>query len=404
MKVIVVGGGAAGFFTAINLAEKIPSATITMLEQSQKLLSKVKVSGGGRCNVTNGRTLPQELQPFYPRGGKKLYPVFKQFSTREMRSWLSSKGVETKEEDDQRVFPVSNSSQTIIDCFLKLTSQYSIQIKTGEVLTHLKQKNEGWKVQTRTATYVTDCVIIATGSSPKTWHLLSEIGLKLVSPVPSLFTFNISDSRISQLSGVSVEETVVRVVGSKMIETGPLLITHWGLSGPAILKLSSIGALELHQMNYQFEVLINWVGGLQESDIRTHWDAYTKAHPKRLIMKYPLWNLPRRLWESIVTYCEIPDTLSFSDISKKATNKLIEELIQGRYQVNGKSTFKDEFVTAGGVDLSEIDLNDFSCKKYPGLYFAGEVLNIDALTGGFNFQACWSAGWLISEAISKSNT
>ncbi len=398
MNIIVIGGGAAGFFSAINIAEKHPDYEVVILEKSNKVLQKVKVSGGGRCNVTNGRNNPSELVQFYPRGQKKLHSLFKAFSTQDMVNWLYNRGVETKAEEDHRVFPVTDSSQTIVDCFLRHVQKYNIQVLKNHTLVRLEQIDSSWLVHTKQQIFNADKVIVTTGSSPATWKILQETGLEISDLAPSLFTFNIEDVRIKDLQGISFDRAQVKIVASKLSEEGPLLITHWGMSGPAILKLSSWGAYKLEEKNYHFEILVNYPG-LSTEQARHLLQEYKNQHPKRKVFNYPLYDLPRRFWEQIITYCDISDQTPFSELSKKHINKLMEELTQGRYQVAGKSTFKEEFVTAGGVKLSEIDLKTFEAKRFPGLYLAGEVLDIDALTGGFNFQACWSGGWVISESI-----
>ncbi|WP_420318658.1 NAD(P)/FAD-dependent oxidoreductase [Ekhidna sp.] len=398
MKIIVIGGGAAGFFTAINIAEKHPDYQVTILEKSNKLLQKVKVSGGGRCNVTNERNTPSELVQFYPRGQKKLHPLFKTFSTQDMANWLYNRGVETTAEEDHRVFPISNSSQTVIDCFLKLAESNNIQILKNHALVKLELSDSHWVVHTTQEAMNADKVVIATGSSPATWKILKETRLEMTAVVPSLFTFNIKDERIADLQGISFERAQVKIVSTKLVEEGPLLITHWGLSGPAILKLSSWGAYELEEKKYHFEILVNYLKVASDQS-RQQFQEYRNLHPKRKVFNYPLFSLPRRFWERMVEYCGISDQIPFGELSKKQVNKLLEELTQGRYQVIGKSTFKEEFVTAGGIKLSEVSLKTFEAKRFPGLYLAGEVLDIDALTGGFNFQACWSAGWVISESV-----
>jgi predicted Rossmann fold flavoprotein len=398
VKIIIIGGGAAGFFTAINIAEKHPDYQVSILEKSGKILQKVKVSGGGRCNVTNERSLSSELVKFYPRGSKKLHSLFKTFSSDDMVNWLANHGVQTKAEADKRMFPISDSSQTIIDCFVKATEKNKVTVHLNEGLNKLEQNGQQWKITTSKQEIIADKVVIATGSSPATWKVLEETGLEITDIVPSLFTFNIRDPRIQDLMGVAFEKASVKVTGTKLIEEGPLLITHWGLSGPAILKLSAWGAYDLHDKKYAFEVLINYLN-LMPDEARQQIQGYKAANPKRKAINYPLFELPKRFWEQMIGYCEIPEHTPFGELSKKQVNKLIEELCQGRYEVNGKSTFKEEFVTAGGINLSEVDLNTFECKRFPNLYLAGEVLDIDALTGGFNFQACWSAGWVISESV-----
>lgn len=400
MKIIVIGGGAAGFFSAINIAEKHPEYQVTILEKTTKLLSKVKVSGGGRCNVTNERYKPSDLASFYPRGGKKLHQLFKKFSTSDMVAWLEERGVQTKAEEDMRMFPVTDSSQTIIDCFTREAARLKIKINQNQKVTSLRQNEDSWTITTKTDVFQADKVVIATGSSPATWKILEETGLEITPIVPSLFTFNIKDERLENLQGISFTDAHVKIVGSKLEESGPLLITHWGLSGPAILKLSAWGAYLLAEKNYHFEVMINFVGDFKQQEFQSHLRNFMASNPKKKVANYPLFELPKRFWERIISHCDVNEQITFSDLSKKQINKLTEELIQGRYCVHGKSTFKEEFVSAGGVKLSEINLETFECTRFPGLYIAGEALDIDALTGGFNFQACWSAGWVISERIS----
>jgi len=399
VRIIVVGGGAAGFFAAVNIAEKHPESEITILEKTSKLLSKVKVSGGGRCNVTNGRSNPSELVQFYPRGGKKLYSVFKTFSSNNMIEWLAERGVETHVEDDLRVFPSSNSSQTIIDCFVNESYRLGIKIQTNTSVKAIYYRTDYWVVLTSEGELEADKVIFTTGSSNQSLRILTDLGLKQTPLAPSLFTFNIKDERIEDLPGVSFPEVKVRVVKSKLEETGPLLITHWGLSGPAVLKLSSWGALELKDLGYKFQILINFLPHLNQEEVRKTLQDLRTIHPKKLIKNQIPFDLPRRFWERLCSLTDVAEEQTCAEISKKQVNKLTEELSQGLYTVNGKSTFKDEFVTCGGIELGEIDLKTFECNRFSGLYLAGEVLDIDAITGGFNFQACWSAGWLISEHI-----
>lgn len=399
MKIIVIGGGAAGFFTAINIAKKHPEYEVTILEKTSKILQKVKVSGGGRCNVTNARTNPSELVPFYPRGSKKLHSVFKQFTTNDMVAWLERHGVQTKQEADLRMFPITDSSQTIIDCFQTLVNKLRIKVVLNTSLSAINTKLNKWIIQSNNGEFEADKVVISTGSSPAMWKVLEQFGLEITDIVPSLFTFNIKDKRLADLQGISFENAGVKITGSKLAEDGPLLITHWGLSGPAILKLSSWGAYELNQKDYQFNILVNYLGHIKPDEARDSMQQYKQANTKRKVINYPLFDLTKRFWERMMETCEIASETPFGELSKKQINKLVEELTQGFYEVTGKSTFKEEFVTAGGVKLSEINLDTFECKRFPGLYLAGEVLDIDALTGGFNFQACWSAGWVISECV-----
>ena len=398
--IVICGGGAAGFFTAINIKEKNPDYQVTIIEKSNKILSKVKISGGGRCNVTNGRSNPSELVKFYPRGEKKLYTLFKEFSTDDMKKWLADRGVKTKTEADLRVFPASNSSQTIINCFLHLVEKNNIQLLMNEGLKSFGKEGDQWSVfTTKEKKFMADALIIATGSSPAVWKMLLDKGIKIKPPVPSLFTFHIQDKRLNDLSGVSFPEVEAKVAGTNLKEEGPLLITHWGLSGPAILKLSAWGAKELAACKYTFEILINFLPGINFDQGRELIIQYITQHPKRKVFNYPIVKIPKSYWESICHNIGVNTQLVFSDLGKKSINKLTEELTQARFQVHGKSTFKEEFVTCGGIALSEVDMKTMQSKKYENLYFSGEVLDIDAITGGFNFQSCWSTAWLISEAV-----
>lgn len=402
--VLIIGGGAAGFFTAINIAEQHPDYRVTLVEKTHKVLSKVKISGGGRCNVTNGRSLPSELTPFYPRGHKKLHPVFRQFTTSDMVDWLHRHGVTTHMEEDQRIFPATNNSQTIIDCFEKCVAELGIRLITNCAVTGLAREAHSWIINSSQGKFQADQVVCCTGSTPAVWKTFQEIGLKIVPPLPSLFTFNIKDPRIEGLMGVSFPHVEARIINSKLQESGPLLITHWGLSGPAILKLSAWGARELAACEYRFDIMINYLPDHSSEQAKALLSLWRTEHPKRKVLNYPLGDLPKRFWEQLCLYCEINAEDTFAELPKKKANKLLEELTQGRYAVRGKSTFKEEFVTAGGVDLTEVDLQTFECRNYPGLFLAGEVLDIDGLTGGFNFQACWSAGWIVSQHISHLNS
>lgn len=396
-KVVVIGGGAAGFFAAINIKEKCPNLEVVILEKTSKLLQKVKVSGGGRCNVTNGRNMPGELTKFYPRGGKKLHKLFEEFGTKEMRAWLKSHGVETKIEDDQRVFPSSNNSQTIIDCFIGTAKNLGVQIILNSQIQSIKKREDSWEVTTATELYKTDVVVFALGSSPRGASLLEDLNIKFNSPVPSLFTFHINDERIKGLPGISFPNTTLKVATTKLIETGPLLITHWGISGPAVLKLSAWGARELAAKGYKFTLLINYLS-ISYDDCRSQLQELSETSPNKKLKNHTFSSLPKRFWLQLLEVLNLAEK-TYGDLGKQALNKLSEELTQAHFSVTGKSAFKEEFVTCGGVDLSEVDLSTFESRKHQGLFISGEVLDIDALTGGFNFQACWSASWAISESI-----
>lgn len=396
-KVIVIGGGAGGYFTAICIKEQQPDAEVVILEKTSKVLQKVKVSGGGRCNVTNGRTLPAELVKFYPRGGKKLHKLFQGFTTADMRQWLAQHGVKTSEEADRRVFPASNSSQTIIDLFEGLCRKLGVQVKLGVAVQSLEKTETGWLITHSAGADAADAVVMATGASGAAWQILEKLGLKIQPPVPSLFTFHIDDPRLSGLSGMAFPEVQVKMAGTSLTESGPMLITHWGLSGPAVLKLSAWGARELAEKSYRFGLIVNLVGKSADG-FRAELQQLAQEHPGRKVANYPHEGVPKRYWQQLLSMAGLSER-TFGELGKAAINKLTEELTQAHFQVTGKSAFKEEFVTCGGVDLAEVDLTSFQSKRFPGLYLVGEVLDIDALTGGFNFQACWSGGWAVAQHI-----
>lgn len=396
--IIIVGGGAAGFFTAINIAEKNKHLKVAILERGKEVLSKVRISGGGRCNVTHACFVPNDLVKFYPRGEKELRGPFHQFCSGDTIEWFENHGVALKIEEDGRMFPESNSSQTIIDCFTDNVHKLGIQVLTGQSVQSLFKTEEFWKVETNKETFACKKLIISAGSNPKVWEMLSELGHTIIPPVPSLFTFNIKDPRIKDLMGLSAFASV-KVKGSKLRASGPLLITHWGMSGPGILRLSAWGARELADKNYQFALLVNWLNDVDLEDAVDVLKNLKEEHTKKTIIKKSPFEFPNRLWESLVLASGISEETKWADLSKKQLNQLAEQLTNGVFQVNGKSTFKEEFVTAGGVDLKEINFKTMESKLLPNLYLAGEVLNIDAITGGFNFQNAWTGGFIISEAI-----
>lgn len=397
---IIIGGGAAGFFTAINLKERVPDHRVLILEKSKDLLKKVEISGGGRCNVTHACFEPRELAKHYPRGEQELLGPFHQFCTGDMMGWLDDRGVPTKIEEDNRVFPESNSSQTIIDCFLSNADNLGIKINLHQRLDSI-HFDKHWYLQCGEHRYETKHVVFATGSSPQVWQVIErDLGHQIVPPVPSLFTFNCKDKRIESLMGISVPYAQVKVKEEKLQSDGPLLITHWGFSGPAILKLSAWGALRLNERKYQFDIQVNWLGKLSTDACKEELLLAKKEESKKMIRKNPLFDLPKRLWESLVTHVLSKPDKNWADINKVELNNLALELTAAVFSIKGKSTFKDEFVTAGGVELSEVNFKHFESKLHPKLYFAGEVLNIDAITGGFNFQAAWTGGWIIANSIS----
>ncbi len=403
--IIIVGGGAAGFFTAINVVEKNPKLNVAILERGKNVLEKVRISGGGRCNVTHACFEPNELVKFYPRGEKELRGPFHQFCSGDTIEWFEKHGVSLKIEDDGRMFPTTNSSQTIIDCFLNATQKLGIAVLTGQSVQSIFKKNNCWKIETQNEQYLAEKLILATGSNPKMWELLQNFGHAIVSPVPSLFTFNIKDPRIKDLMGVSALATV-KVKDTKLTATGPLLITHWGMSGPGILKLSAWGARILHEKNYQFTITVNWLNDVETEDAEKLLKELKIEHAKKAVSKKSPFDFPNRLWESLVLAAGIDTSTTlgvtkWADLSKTQLQSLAQQLTNGSFLVNGKSTFKEEFVTAGGIDLKEINFKTMESKLHENLYFAGEIVNIDAITGGFNFQNAWTSGFIVANAINS---
>lgn len=394
--IVVAGGGAAGFFAALACAEANPDYRVIILEKSQKLLQKVSISGGGRCNVTHACFDARELVKFYPRGHKQLIGPFSRFNPTHTINWFAQRGVQLKTESDGRMFPVTDSSQTIINCFINEANRLKVAIQLGAGIDKLTPVNNTWQIQLHTGkTMVADAVIVTAGSSLQVWKMLAATGHTIVPPVPSLFTFNISDKRLQDLQGLSVSNATVSITGSKLKTSGPLLITHWGLSGPAILKASAWGARELAAINHRFEIDVNWTGTLTREEVKSELLRNKAEHPKRQPWNHPLFNIPQRLWKSL-TDCE---GMNYADLSKSKIESIAGNLAASHFAVHGKSTFKDEFVTAGGVDLSEVDFKTMQSKKLNGLYFAGEVLDIDAVTGGFNFQAAWTTGFVAGTSV-----
>jgi predicted Rossmann fold flavoprotein len=396
--IIIIGGGAAGFFTAINIVEKNPKLKVAILERGNEVLTKVRVSGGGRCNVTHACFDPNELVKFYPRGEKELRGPFHQFCSGDTVEWFSNHGVELKIEDDGRMFPVSNSSQTIIDCFLQATQKLGISVLTGQSVQSIFKKDNFWKIETQNENYIAEKLILATGSNPKIWEILQTFGHAIVNPVPSLFTFNIKDARIKELPGVSALVSI-KVKDTKLTSTGPLLITHWGMSGPAILKLSAWGARILFEKNYQFSIFVNWLNDVDADDAEKTLKELKLENAKKAVSKKSPFDFPNRLWESLVLASNIQEETKWADLSKIQLQNLANQLTNSSFQVNGKSTFKEEFVTAGGIDLKEINFKTMESKLHKNLYFAGEIVNVDAITGGFNFQNAWTSGYILANSL-----
>jgi len=400
-KLIIIGGGAAGYFAAINAAELNPNLEVIILEGSNKVLQKVKVSGGGRCNVSHACFTPNELVEFYPRGEKELRGPFHQFMTGDTMEWFENRGVSLKIEDDNRVFPESNSSQTIIDCFLESANNAGVTLKLSTRVEAFEKIGDQFEIKTNSGNFIADYLLVASGSNTKVWNIISELGHTIIEPVPSLFTFNIEDNRLMDIPGISVVKATVKVLNSKLEEQGPLLITHWGLSGPGILKLSAWGALELFEKNYQFEIEVNWLSKKYETVLEFLKSEKQKNTKKQIILRSVFEDVSKRLWEKFVLAAEISETTQWAQLNNKQLENLAKQLTQSVFKVNGKSTFKDEFVTAGGVDLKEINFKRFESKLHKYLFFAGEVLNIDAVTGGFNFQNAWTSGWIVANSINS---
>lgn len=399
MNIAVIGGGAAGFFSAIHAKENFPHATVQIFEKTQKLLSKVKISGGGRCNVTNACNTISELCKAYPRGGKELKKAFQIFNTAHARSWFEQHGVPLVAEDDGRVFPVSNNSQSIIDCLLNETKRLNIKIRLGTGIKSIRLEDQKLTLRFTNEEIPSlhfDKVIIACGGSPKRegFEWLEDLGHKIENPVPSLFTFNMPTESITKLTGVVGKNTLVSIQGTKLKSEGPLLITHWGMSGPAILKLSAFGARILNERGYEFKVQVNWVNESNNNVVLDALEKIAKEHSKKLISNIKPYSLTERLWIYLLEKCEISLEKKWGELGKKNLNKLMTVLTNDVYAVKGKTAFKEEFVTCGGVSLESVDMNTMQSKVCKNLYFAGEILDIDAITGGYNFQAAWTTGFI----------
>lgn len=396
--IIIVGGGAAGFFTAINIAEKNPRLKIAILERGKEVLTKVRISGGGRCNVTHACFIPNELVKFYPRGEKELRGPFHQFCSGDTVEWFEKHGVALKTEEDGRMFPVTNSSQTVINCFITTAAHLRIQILTAQSVQSLYKKNNFWNISTQDSIYLAEKIVLATGSNSKIWEMIGKLGHTIVNPVPSLFTFNSKDKRIKDLPGIAAQVSV-KVKDTRLSATGSLLITHWGMSGPAVLKLSAWGARILAEKNYQFTIFINWLNDQETDVVEIVLKKLKFEQAKKIISKKSPFDFPNRLWENIVLASGIIAETKWADLSKLQLQNLANELTRAQFQINGKSIFKEEFVTAGGVDLKEINFRTMQSKLYESLYFSGEIVNIDAITGGFNFQNAWTSAFIVANAI-----
>jgi len=402
---VVAGGGAAGFFCAVNAARLSPGLRVVILEKSGKLLSKVKVSGGGRCNVTHQCHSITEMIKCYPRGASFLKKSFHHFFTSDVIEWFKSRGVKLKAEPDGRMFPVSNSSQTIIDCLLAESEKYAVELRMHTALKSIKKAAGRWVLHTTGETLIADAVCIAAGGFPKPdqFSWLLETGHTISMPVPSLFTFNLADKAITGLMGIAVENVQVKIAGTKLVENGSLLITHWGFSGHAILRLSAWGARLLAEKEYAFEVLVNWCPPYNETSVIPLLLNMQDIHSSRKVINKNEFGLPARLWEHLIIESGIDEDCKWGNLSAKLRNRLARTLCSSVFRVNGKATFKEEFVTAGGISLGEIDANSMESKLAPGLYFAGEIMDVDGITGGYNFQHAWTSGYLAAQSISKKH-
>jgi predicted Rossmann fold flavoprotein len=398
---IVLGGGAAGFFTAIVAAEKNPGLKILILEKSTKLLAKVRISGGGRCNVTHHCFEPTPLSRHYPRGQKELKQLFRKFQASDTVAWFENRGVKLKTEPDGRMFPLTNNSQTIIDCFLREAEKFGIEILTSMEAESI-EKAKTFDIRCRNGGHFSSRkVVVATGGNPhsEAYAWLGAHGHSIARPIPSLFTFNDSAKEFTDLMGLSVADAEVKIAGTKLSSRGAVLLTHWGLSGPAIIRLSAWAAEHLHEANYNFTALVNWTGHQTEDDLRNLLRMKIQSEGARRVLNQPLFDIPKRLWERLSILAGVGEKMVWAETPSKALNRLIEFLIRCPFSIRGKTTFKEEFVTCGGVELNEIDLSTMESKKVPGLFFAGEVLNIDGETGGFNFQSAWTTAFIAANSI-----
>lgn len=403
-RAIVIGGGAAGIFCAVNLARMNPSLEVIILEKTTKLLSKVKVSGGGRCNVTHACFSIADMVKHYPRGANFLKKTFHQFFTTNTIQWFEERGVSIKKEDDGRMFPVTNSSQTIIDCLIGEMDRYNVQVHMKSDVRSLKYENGQFVLELSDLRLLTsDFLVIACGGFAKSsqFEWLQQLGHSIAEPVPSLFTFNMPGNAITKLMGVSVPEATVKIKGQKLSSSGPLLITHWGLSGPAILKLSAWGARELATCNWQFAIVVNWIPAYNENSFKVKLQQLRfELASQKMINRNP-FELPQRLWEYFLDESGIKETTRWADLPAKEQHKLVKCCCAQEFTISGKTTFKEEFVTAGGIQLSEIDANTMQSKIVPHLFFAGEIMDVDGITGGFNFQHAWTSGYIAAKAIAE---
>lgn len=400
-KLVVIGAGAAGVFCAVNAARLHPQLEVVILERSSKLLSKVKVSGGGRCNITHDCNSITEMVKRYPRGSSFLKKAFRHFFTSDTVAWFEQRGVQLKTEADGRMFPVTDNSQTVIDCLLKEADKYNVTIIRNAIVTTIDKVGASWQIQTAAGTFMSDYVCVATGGiTGMPWlTCIQGFGHHIEKPVPSLFTFNIPGNSITELMGISCGQVSVKIAGTKWQQTGAILITHWGLSGPAVLRLSAWAAKDLAMKNYEFSIIVNWLPEFNETTLLARMQHLRFSLASQKIINRNPFGLPARLWEYFLQSAEINEGIRWADLPAKAQNKLVKLLCAQEFPVKGKTTFKEEFVTAGGVSLPEIDADTMQSKLVNGLYFAGEVIDVDGITGGYNFQNAWTTGWIAANGI-----
>ncbi len=400
--VVVIGGGAAGFFGAIACAEANRNCHVVLLEKNRQLLTKVKISGGGRCNVTHACFEPAQLVQNYPRGGKELRGPFSRFQPRDTVHWFETRGVELKVESDGRMFPITDQSETIVHCLMQQAKAHAVEIRLEHAVVACEKEQEHFRLTLSNGeTQFCDRLLVAAGGASKVQSWLEKLGHSLLPPVPSLFTFNIPNSPLNELAGISVAKVHVTIEGSDLQQTGPLLITHWGFSGPAVLKLSAWGARFLHDRHYRAVLKVNWLPDAGEDEIKQQLMDYRKQHPSRLVCSDAPCALPKNLWKALLDMAAIPPDLRWAIISKLHLQQIVQKLHACTFQIDGKSTYKDEFVTCGGVKLQEVNFKTMESRLCPGLYFAGEVLDIDGVTGGFNFQNAWTTAWLAGKAMAE---
>lgn len=400
---IILGGGAAGVFAACNVAEMQPGIKILLMEKSNKMMSKILISGGGRCNVTHACFDPKQLVKNYPRGQKELLGSFYQFQPSDTIDWFERHGVMLKTENDGRMFPTTDKSTTIIDCLNRCMKEGNIEIMTSQHIEQISREDGNWTLTTSASViYTSKALLIATGSAPAMIEQLRKMGHRIIPQVPSLFTFQINDSRISGLQGLSVPEAIVRIEGTSFEAAGPLLVTHWGMSGPGILKLSAFAARELADLNYHFTIRVQWDKKYKVESALEFMQMWRGDYARQGCIAVNPFRMPQRLWQSLIAEI-ITGHQNWGDLNKKQLTALAESVSQSYFQVKGKSTFKDEFVTAGGVALTEVDFRTMESKLHRGLYFAGEVLDIDGITGGFNFQSAWTTAYIAAKSICSSH-